>query len=196
MTSCGSALPRFDASRLRPFVIASVLIFCAAAFTGSFAIIYFPDLANRLQDLLKEFAEMFRGLPRFQLALAIFFNNSLKTLVVILLGPLLGIAPVVFLIMNGAILGAVVPVAAASKGVWSSLMTILPHGVFELPAILMGTSIGLRLGAHACRRWAGTADRSLRSELGDGLRIYFSIIVPLLLLAAAVEVYVTPLIAG
>jgi stage II sporulation protein M len=196
MMSYGSALQRFDATRLRPFAVASVLLFCAAALAGSFAILYVPQLAHQLQELLKEFAQMFRGLPRLQLAVAIFFNNSLKTLVVILLGPLLGVAPAVFLIMNGAILGAVVPMAAASKGVWSSLMTILPHGLLELPAILLGTSIGLRLGAHLYRRWAGTADRSLLAELGDGLCIYFSIIVPLLMLAAAVEVYITPLLAG
>jgi stage II sporulation protein M len=196
MISCDSALPRFDAGRLRPFVIASVSLFCGAALAGGFAIIYFPQLASQLQDLLKEFAQMFSGLPRLQLAIAIFFNNSLKTLIVILLGPLLGIAPVVFLIMNGAILGAVLPVAAASKGLWSSLMTILPHGIVELPAILLGTSIGLRLGVHACRRWTGSADRSLLSELRDGMRIYFAVIVPLLLLAAAVEVYITPLVAG
>ena len=75
-------------------------------------------------------------------------------------------------------------------------MTIVPHGVLELPAIFLGTSIGLRLGAHAWRWLAGKADKTLFSELGDGLRIYFSLIVPLLLVAAAVEVYVTPLIAG
>jgi stage II sporulation protein M len=75
-------------------------------------------------------------------------------------------------------------------------MTIAPHGILELPAILLGTSIGLRLGTQAWRRLAGKADKTLLAELGDGLRIYFTVIVPLLLVAAAIEVYVTPHVAG
>jgi stage II sporulation protein M len=172
------------------------LLFCAAALAGGLATLYIPELAAQLQDLLKQFAKMFRGLPRFQLAVAIFFNNSLKTLIVILLGPLLGLAPVLFLVVNGAILGAVMPVAAESRGLWPSLMTILPHGVLELPAILLGTSIGLRLGTQTWRHFAGTAEQSLMSELATGLKIYFYVIVPLLLAAAAIEVYVTPLLAA
>jgi stage II sporulation protein M len=195
MINYGSSIRR-DVSRLRPFVLASVLLFCASAIAGGLAILYAPQLATQLQELLKQFADVFRGLPRLQLAAAIFFNNSLKTLVVILLGPLLGIAPVIFLVINGAILGAVMPVAAASRGLWPSIMTIAPHGILELPAIILGTSIGLRLGAHAWRRLRDKADKTLLSELGDGLRIYFSIILPLLLIAAAVEVYITPLLAG
>lgn len=187
---------RIDLARLRPFVIASVILFCVAALAGGAAVIYLPQVASQLQELLKQFAQRFGGLPKLQLAVAIFFNNSLKTLFAILLGPLLGIAPVIFLVVNGAILGAVVPVAVESRGLWASIMAIVPHGVFELPAIFLGTSIAMRLGTHVWRRLAGKADTTLLAEFGHGLRIYFSIILPLLLLAAAIEVYVTPLIAG
>jgi stage II sporulation protein M len=186
---------RLDLGRLRPFALASVLLFCAAALVGVLAVVYFPQVAAQLQELLKQFAKMFRGLPKLQLAVAIFFNNSLKTLLVILLGPLLGIAPVIFLILNGAILGAVVPVAIATRGLWPAIMTIVPHGVLELPAIFLGTSIGLRLGMHPVRRLAGKSHTTLLEELAYGLRIYFKVILPLLILAAVVEVYVTPLVA-
>jgi stage II sporulation protein M len=196
MSNFGSSEQRLEFVRLRPFAVASVLLFCAAALAGGMAIVYFPQLAAQLQELLKQFAQMFRGLPKLQLAIAIFFNNSLKTLLVILLGPLFGIAPVIFLVVNGAILGAVIPVAAATSGLWRSIMTIVPHGILELPAIFLGTSIGLKLGMHPWLRLAGKADTTLMSELGHGLRLYFTIILPLLLLAAAIEVYVTPLIAG
>jgi stage II sporulation protein M len=187
---------RVDLERLRPFVLASICLFVIAALGGGAAVVYFPEAAFQLQELLKQFAQMFRGLPKLQLAVAIFFNNSVKTLVVLLLGPLLGIAPVVFLLLNGAILGAVLPVSVATRGFWPSIMTILPHGILELPAIFLGTSIGLRLGIHVWRRLTATADKSLLAELGAGLRIYFSVVLPLLLMAAAVEVYITPLLAG
>jgi stage II sporulation protein M len=106
------------------------------------------------------------------------------------------LTPVIFLIINGAILGAVIPAAVETKGLWSALMTVIPHGIFELPAIFVGTSIGLALGAHPWRRLAGKADTTLFSELGRGLRVFVRVILPLLLLAAAIEVFVTPVIAG
>jgi stage II sporulation protein M len=187
---------RLDLARLRPFALASVLLFCAAALAGLLAVIYLPQVAAQLQELLQQFAQMFRGLPKLQLAFAIFLNNGMKTLLVILLGPLLGIAPVIFLILNGAILGAVVPLAIATRGLWPAIMTIVPHGVLELPAIFLGTSISLRLGVHPVRRLAGKTETSLLDELRFGLRIYFKVILPLLVLAAVIEVYITPLVAG
>lgn len=196
MTELGNFELRLDLARLRPYGLVSFGLFALGALGGGLAIILSPETAALLQDLLKQFARMFQGMPKLQLAAAIFFNNSLKTLLAILLGPLLGLAPVIFLIVNGAILGAVIPFAVESKGVWSSIMTIVPHGIFELPAIFLGTSIGIRLGLHPLWRLRGKARTTLFSELGQGLRIYVSVILPLLLLAAAIEVFVTPLVAG
>jgi stage II sporulation protein M len=196
MIDVGHLEQRLDLARLRPYGMASIGFFALGALGGGLAIIFYPEMASHLQELLQQFAKMFLGLTKLRLAAAIFLNNSLKTLLVILLGPLLGLAPVVFLIVNGAILGAVLPVVVESKGLWHSIMTIVPHGIFELPAIFLGTSIGLRLGLHPFRRLAGKADTTLLSELAHGLRLFFSIILPLLLLAAAIEVFVTPLLAG
>jgi stage II sporulation protein M len=196
MTIFGKIEQRLDLARLRPYGVASIGFFTLGALGGGLAIIFYPETATDLQQLLQQFAKMFQGLAKLRLAAAIFLNNSLKTLLVILLGPLLGLASVVFLIVNGAILGAVIPLAVESKGLWRSIMTIVPHGIFELPAIFLGTSIGLKLGLHPFRRLAGNADTTLLSELSYGLRLFFRLILPLLLLAAAIEVFVTPLLAG
>jgi stage II sporulation protein M len=196
MFNAGNLVECLDLTRLRPYAMASILIFALGALGGGLAVIFYPETAAHLQDLLKQFAQMFQGMPKLKLAAAIFFNNSLKTLLAILMGPLLGLAPIIFLIVNGAILGAVVPVAVESKGLWISIMTIVPHGIFELPAIFLGTSIGLKLGLHPFRRLAGKADSTLVAELGHGLRLFLSVILPLLLLAAAIEVFVTPFLAG
>jgi stage II sporulation protein M len=187
---------RFDLVWLRPFELASLGIFAIGALAGGLAIVFYPETAEQLQDLLKQFARMFHGMSKLRLATAIFLNNSLKTLLVIVSGPLLGLAPIIFLVVNGAILGAVIPAAVESKGLWAALMTIVPHGIFELPAIFVGTSIGMALGVHPLRRLVGKADTTLLSALGHGLRVFVRVILPLLLLAAAIEVFVTPLIAG
>ena len=196
MTNPGHRGQRLDFARLRPYGMASIGFFTLGALGGGLAIIFYPETAQQLQELLKQFAKMFQGMSKLQLISAIFLNNSLKTLVVILLGPLLGLAPVIFLIINGAILGAVIPIAVESKGLGSALMAIIPHGILELPAIFLGASIGIRLGAHPFLRLAGKADTTLLSELGRGLRLFATVILPLLLLAAVIEVFVTPLVSG
>jgi stage II sporulation protein M len=188
--------PRADLAWLRPFAVASVVLFGLSALGGGFAIIFYPETAAQLQDFLKQFAKTFQGMSKPALTVAIFFNNSLKTLLVIVCGPLFGLVPVIFLLINGAILGAVIPAAVESRGLWIALMTLLPHGIFELPAIFLGTSIGLRLGVHPLRRLVGHTEMTLYREFVRGLRVFAKVILPLLLLAAAVEVFVTPLIAG
>ncbi len=185
-----------DLPRLRLYAITSVALFVSGAITGSLTIFVHPEIAFQLRELLQQFVGMFHGMSRLQLFIAIFLNNSVKTLLAILLGPLLGIVPVVFLLINGAILGAVIPMAVASMGLWSSVMTVIPHGIFELPAIFLGTSVGIQLGLHPFLRLAGKTDSSLLSEFPKGMRLYVRIIVPLLLLAALIEVFVTPLVAG
>jgi len=196
MTNLGHREQRGDFARLRPYVMASIGFFALGSLGGGLAIIFYPETAQQLQELLKQFVKMFHGMSKLQLVVAIFLNNGLKTLVVILLGPVLGLTPVIFLVINGAILGAVIPTAVESKGLWLALMTIIPHGIFELPAIFMGASIGIRLGMHPFLRLAGKADTTLLSELGHGLRLFVTVILPLLLLAAVIEVFVTPLMAG
>jgi stage II sporulation protein M len=188
--------PRADLAWLRPFAVTSIVLFGLSALGGGFAIIFYPETAAQLQDFLKQFAKTFQGMSKPQLAVAIFFNNSLKTLLVIVFGPLFGLVPVIFLLINGAILGAVIPGAVESRGLWTALMTLLPHGIFELPAIFLGTSIGLRLGVHPLRRLTGDTDTTLFTEFARGLRLFAKLILPLLVVAATVEVFVTPLVAG
>jgi stage II sporulation protein M len=187
---------RLNLAPLRLYGIVSICLFAFGAIAGGLAIVLVPDTAVRLQEMLQQFVQIFRGLPKPKLATAIFLNNSLKTLLVIISGPVLGIVPILFLFINGAILGAVVPLAVQSKGLWSALLTILPHGIFELAAIFLGTSIGLRLGSLSLRRLFGTGNTTLLSEVGYGLRLFITIIVPLLLIAALIEAFVTPLVAG
>ena len=185
-----------DLAGLRRYLIFSVALFVFGAISGSLTIVFHSALALQLQELLQQFVGIFYGMSKIQLFMAIFLNNSLKTLAVVLLGPLLGIVPVVLLLINGAILGAVIPMAVVAKGLWSSVMTIVPHGIFELPAVFLGTSVGIQLGLHPLMRLAGKADSSLLSEIGKAMRLYFMIILPLLLLAALIEVFVTPLVAS
>ena len=75
------------------------------------------------------------------------------------------------------------------------IAAILPHGIIELPMVLMSVGIGFRLGhaSYFLTRHQKTT-QELLNELKQGVIFYFRIIVPLLLLAAIVESYITPLL--
>jgi uncharacterized membrane protein SpoIIM required for sporulation/ABC-type transport system involved in multi-copper enzyme maturation permease subunit len=70
---------------------------------------------------------------------------------------------------------------------------ILPHGIFELPAVIIGAAAAVRVGASLINR-----DRSLTlgegwwSAIMDFFKLLIFVVIPLLLIAAIVEVHVTP----
>jgi uncharacterized membrane protein SpoIIM required for sporulation/ABC-type transport system involved in multi-copper enzyme maturation permease subunit len=75
------------------------------------------------------------------------------------------------------------------------LVFILPHGVFELPAIILAMAFGLRMGLSIMSPPPGfSISESLLLALADLLKVFFLVVIPLLLLAAVAEVYITPLL--
>ena len=177
--------------RLRPYLIASLTLFAAGAAAGLVAVYRIPSLADHFQDTLANFVRMFAGMPPLKLAGAIFLNNAFKTLCAIVLGLFFGIIPGIFLLANGAALGVAMSISVQARGLWPSLMAILPHGILELPAVFLGTSIGLMIGRQALQRFAGRTETPIGAELLQGLKYFCTVIVPLLLAAAFVEAFLT-----
>jgi len=56
--------------------------------------------------------------------------------------------------------------------------------MFELPAYFFSVAIGLRLAREVFKR---KEERQLKMTLGEGLRVYLILIVPLLIIAALIE---------
>jgi stage II sporulation protein M len=177
--------------RLYPYLKTSLVIFGSGIVVGLMSVTHFPELAGHFESSVVGFVKMFRGLSRLELAAAIFLNNALKTLVGIILGVLFGIIPVVFLVANGIALGVVFLLSAQSRGALLSLLSIVPHGLLELPAVFLGTSIGLMIGSHAVKQLFGRVETTLGGELYRGLRFFCTVILPLLLIAALVEAFLT-----
>jgi stage II sporulation protein M len=176
---------------LRRYLVVSITMLMLGALLGVLVIPYAPDIAENINQSVTGFVKLFRDLPKPQLAVAIFLNNAIKTLVVILGGALFGVVPVFFLLVNGAALGFVLFLSIAERGLFESLLAIVPHGVLELPAVLLGTSIGLMLGGYTVKRLSGTAETKIGRELARAMKFFLSAIVPLLAVAALVEAYVT-----
>lgn len=70
---------------------------------------------------------------------------------------------------------------------------IVPHGLFEVPAAVLGTAFALRLGASIMSPPFGvTAGENLLRALADLVKIFVFVVVPMLLVAAAIEAHITP----
>lgn len=150
-----------------------------------------PFPRSQVMEPLGGAVQFLLGLPKSFLALGIFVNNGLKTFLVIVLGVLFGVVPVIFILANGFALGFLLHLSTQSTGLIASLVAIVPHGVFELPGVLLGASIGLMVGKGTTKRLFGKSQGSLSHELGRGLRFFWQVIIPLLLIGAFVEAFIT-----
>ena len=72
---------------------------------------------------------------------------------------------------------------------------VLPHGLIEIPAIIIAGSAIIRLGASLAAPANGrTIGESWLSALADWAKTMIVLVLPLFLLAAIIEVYITPLV--
>jgi stage II sporulation protein M len=55
------------------------------------------------------------------------------------------ITPLVVLVVNGYVLGFVANKSVGSQGILV-LWRLMPHGIFEIPAIIISIAVGIRLG--------------------------------------------------
>lgn len=133
--------------------------------------------------------------PELNFFLFIFFNNAVKSIMVILLGAIFGILPAFFLLMNGLALGFVVTAAETDGGNVLGLIVrgLLPHGVIEIPAILIAAGFGMQFGYLTLKSLGeiGSRDASERTVDWRGFLVSASRgaiwIVGMLLIAAVIE---------
>lgn len=86
--------------------------------------------------------------PEWSFFKFIFINNVTKSLAVMALGGFFCLVPAFFLVMNGMMLGYILAIAAASGQAWGLILLrgILPHGIIELPVIIIAAAYGLQFG--------------------------------------------------
>lgn len=106
--------------------------------------------------------------------------------------------PVLSLVINGALLGMLAAIFAANgTSPLVYLAGILPHGIFELPALVFSIACGVCLCRNMCRLVVSSPDRTPLPELLEELlRVIVLVIAPLTAAAAFVECYVTPVVMG
>ena len=138
--------------------------------------------------------EALTSAPAGSVATAIFLNNVSAAFSAILIGAV----PFVYLSalplgLNFFILGLLGAFCCQSgPGLGFYLLGILPHGIFELPALVLFCAAGLYLCSCVTARIRGKDGVRLLPALEGVSQLFLFVVLPLLLAAALIEAYVTP----
>ncbi len=152
-----------------------------------------PTLSENYFKTLKNLFDWIKTLNPVIIMLVIFLNNALKSLIALVLGIGFGIIPLLFVAANGVIIGILADLVSKQQGTAFFIAATLPHGVIEIPMILLSASIGLRLGYVMYLSLKGI--KTEKHEFETGFMFYMKWIVPLFFVAAIIETFVTPRIA-
>ncbi len=120
----------------------------------------------------------------------IFMNNLTATIMLLVLGVTI-IIPLLVIFSNGYIFGFILRMMGVLGLGWVEfLKATVPHAIFELPALFLAAVLGMRIGTGII-----VSDGHRRGEFilrtREGILIFLTIVVPLLLLAAFVEAFIT-----
>jgi len=207
---------RFKARHLKIFLVA-LLLFVLVAVVSYTYLLGHPEFTEQkfmeLAEKLLEKVPLDKG--RVVMSAAILLSNLVAVSLVV--GA--GLIPFLFLpafgiMLNGAAMG-VMSAFMTLRGVELGpllLFGLAPHGIFEIPAFLYACTLGIALCLGLTRfvirelfgRPAPTSaapspgeprpEEGLTSLLKHTFRTFVLVIVPLILLAALIETFITPLL--
>jgi len=155
-----------------------------------------PERTEEFRTFVTENVASLDRLDKHLPAPLLFFYNARTTVVFLLMGLFsFGTLGLTLFMVNFVLVGGVL--GAAELVGFSPLLTfvvgILPHGIFELTAVIIATAAMLKVGAQLV---STNTDKSLGEtvllSLADWLKVFIGLVLPLLAVAAVIEIYVTP----
>lgn len=199
------SLLRKDFYHSRAYIIAAFIIFIVSIVVGYQWEAFHAFLHSQIQGIA-EVAEQLAEAenPMLQMFTFIFFNNTIKAIAIIYLGLFLGVLPIFFLAVNGMVLGYLylqMVVVHEAATLWDIVIGILPHGIIELPVVIIACGFGLKLGALVWKKLIQLISNQpringeIRSFMKGTGRIVFFLVVTLLI-AAIIESTITPWLLG
>jgi uncharacterized membrane protein SpoIIM required for sporulation len=192
-------IPR-SLSKIRVALLLTSLIAVAGLAIGVQLINSFqvPIGQTNLKEMNQNIASAMQVIPGGSLTvvLSIFWQNFRVVLLSLLMGAVsFGILGMIPMIASLGIVGYLMSLLSLSglQPLQYLVGFILPHGIFEIPALLISTAAVLRGGALLA-----TADEnknvgeSFLESISEWFKLIVGIVIPLLLIAACVEVWITP----
>ncbi len=179
-----------------------VTLSIVGTFIGGFVLAHVrPDIVNipvavgdhqQLIDNFRNITQM--GTTTGTVLSAVLWNTRILVLASLLAIFSFGVMGVVFAVAPFGIVGYIIghPVLG-SMGIGIFAAAFIPHSLVEIPATIIAAAAAVRLGAVITRppRGDGVWDSWLRA-LADTVKVFIGVVIPLLVIAALIEVYITP----
>lgn len=192
-----SILPTLKLMRIPVLLVVAIVLasfilgyFQINRFSISLEDISFASATERLNDLLAN-----SGVVPLKFVGMIWWQNVRAMFLALLLGVFsLGILGSIPIIATMGIAGYLMAVLQASGlSIFAYALFILPHGIIEIPAVILATAVVIRAGALMA---TPVPDKPVAEVMIMGLaewaKIMIGVVTPLLLLAALVEIWITP----
>ncbi|MFH0942060.1 MAG: stage II sporulation protein M [Chloroflexota bacterium] len=177
----------------RIYLTAAVLLFSLGIVFG----VYSPPVSGLMtqeMSALKEWADRLAALPPALMAVFILLKNCFALLFSFAMSPLLGLVPVLTLAINGWLIGVVAVEVSNKVSLGYFLAGVLPHGIIEIPALMIGEAAALGFGVSVFYSiFRKNAPGYLAASFKKNFR-YLIIAMLLLVPAALIETFITPLL--
>ncbi len=182
-------------TRYKLWVLIAIGLFAIGIVAGVVISLTMPsDIIDFFSEDLESLAEIGSAFEAFTATLAvfIFFKNAIALLFSFIFSPILCLIPIFSLLLNSTLISLVLMIVAEEESVGHIIAGILPHGIIEIPAFIIGQAAALHFG-FMCIITVFSRDKSnlLPAFKKDLKYLVFALI--LLVPAAIIETFVTPL---
>ncbi len=190
-----------DIAKQLQFIFAltiSALSFIVGLFFGFIVGISSGSPPQTAFEILREFVKYFQPFSPLS-ALFIFLKNTLAVIIIWIFGSILILPSIYSLGLNGYIVGRVISWISIKHSSLLAISSIIPHGIIEIPALILAGTAGILLGLNITCRILNFIKLFRVPILGFGFKDTFKIVlisILMLIPAAIIETFITPLIAS
>ena len=194
-----SCVGQFWRERLRKTALVMVVVLLVSAFLGYFMCAANPEITNAVVEYFMQ-AMLESGVISETGTLSVvnlLLNNWMAILLCVVYGFLPFVFfPVIFLFSNAymvGVMGAYYQINGLPLSVFFA--GILPHGIFEFSALTLAVSMGFTICLTLVKKILRMTDTlPMKDLVSDVLRTLLMVVLPLLVCAAFIEVFLTPLV--
>ena len=178
-------------SVLTDALIITFLLFCTTITVGWVGTAQNPSIGQDLMKLFeKEVAGQMSTDNPADMCVKLFANNLEACILLFLGGASFGILTIFVMSLNGIVIGAVMEIIRTDHSALFVAAAILPHGIFEIPAFIISGALGILLAQSLIAEWYTGHDTATNAT--RYARIFITLVLPLLVIAAYVEAFITP----
>jgi uncharacterized membrane protein SpoIIM required for sporulation len=128
----------------------------------------------------------------------LFFNNTRAVLAIFVMGLVsFSVLGIMIYMLNISLIGGLFAILQLLQIAPLPLFAagVLPHGIFEIPALMLGSAATLYFGVALVTPQMGKSMGEVVIELfADWAKIFLGLVIPLLAIAALIEANITPII--